>query len=51
MLESASRFSLVLLLGRFSYQVPISGPSFSVVIVSATPLIYFHDDKLLLWYG
>ena len=51
MLESATHFSLVLLLGRFSCQIPISGPSFSVVIVSATSLSYFHDDELFLWYS
>ena len=36
LLESTTPFSLVLLFGRFSYQLPISGPSFSVAIVSAT---------------
>ena len=41
MLESATHFALVLLLGRFSYQLPISGHSFFVVIVSSTPLSYF----------
>ena len=51
MLESATHFSLVLLLGKFSYQLPIPGPSFSVVTASATPLSYFHDDKLFLWHG
>ena len=50
MLESATQFSLVLLLGRFSYQLPISGPSFFVVIVSASPLSYIYDDELFLWY-
>ena len=49
MLESAAYFSL--LLGRFSNQLPISGTSFSVVIVSATPLSYFDDDELFSWYG
>ena len=51
MLESATHFSLLLLLGRFSYQLPISGSSFSVVIVAATSLSYFQDDELFLWYG
>ena len=41
-LESVTPFSLVFLLGRFFYQLPISGPSFSEVIVS-TPLSYFYQ--------
>ena len=41
LLESASPVSIVLLLGRFSYQVPLSSPSIFVVIVSATALSYF----------
>ena len=34
-LEPATLFSIVLLLGRFSYQLPISDPSISAVFVLA----------------
>ena len=44
--ESTNPFSLVLLLGRFSYQLPISGPSIYIVILSATPLIYFYQHTV-----
>ena len=37
--ESATPLSIVLLLGRFSYQLPMSGPSISTFIVSATPQV------------
>ena len=34
-IEPATAFSIVLLLGKFSYQLPISDPSISVVFVLA----------------
>ena len=40
LLESATLFSIVFLLGRFYYQVPVSGPSISVAFVLATRLSY-----------
>ena len=40
LLESGTRFSIVIPLGRFSYHLPMSGPSISVVFVLATPLSY-----------
>ena len=46
LLEFAAPFSLLLLLGRFSYQLPISGPPFTVVIVSATPLSYSYQHTI-----
>ena len=42
LLESATPFFLILLLDKFSYQLPISDPSFPVVIISRTPLSYFY---------
>ena len=41
-------FSLVLLSGKFSYQLPLSGPFTSLVIVSATPRVtsISHPDHL-----
>ena len=41
LLGSATPFSIALLLVRFSCQLPISGSSICVVIVSATRLSYF----------
>ena len=40
LLESATPFSKVLLLGRFSCQLHISGLSISITIVSSPPLSY-----------
>ena len=51
MLESATHLSLVLLLDRYSYQLPIQRSSFSVVIVSGTSLNYFYDDEFFSWYS
>ena len=46
LLDSATPFSLVILLGSLSYQLPILGPSISVVIVSVTPLSYFYQHTV-----
>ena len=37
----------MLLLGRFSYQLSISGPCISIVIASATPLNNFYQHTVL----
>ena len=46
-LESATLFLLVLLLGTFSYQLPISSSFLSIAIVSATPLSYCYQYTML----
>ena len=44
-LEPATPFSIVLLLGRFSYHLPISDPSISVVFVLAiSSIILLHSS-------
>ena len=45
---SVTPFSLVLILGGFSYQLPISGSSISAVIVSVTPLALIWVRGLIL---
>ena len=47
MLESATHFSLVLVLDRFFYQLLILRSSFFVVIVSATPQAGFEPVQNL----
>ena len=45
---SVTPFSLVLILGGFSYQLPISGSSISAVIESVTPLALIWVRELIL---
>ena len=46
LLASGTSFSLVLLSDRYSYNLPVSDPSISLVVVSATPLTYFYQHTV-----